>query len=125
VREKKNVLDTSNRICTANIGDGNPNSNFFASADDDVGGFLALFDDQFDGPAVSDPVESYARYDELVSDVLTVLMIAYSKNDTSYADTSLSCVSADTIAAGSRGFLRLGIHLGGCIRKLFGLRQEP
>jgi len=84
------VLDTSNRICTANIGDGNPNSNFFASADDDVGGFLALFDDQFDGPAVSDPVESYARYDELVSDVLTVLMIAYSKNDTSYADTSLS-----------------------------------
>ncbi len=73
------MFDTSNRACTAIIGDGNPNSNFFfASADDDMGGFLASFDDRFD-PAASDPIGSYRQYDKLISDILTLLMIAYTR----------------------------------------------
>jgi len=53
---------------------------------------------------ISDSVGSYGNYDELITDVLAVMMIGYSKNDTSFADTRLTCVSVNTYAQGSRGF---------------------
>ncbi|KAE9375309.1 hypothetical protein N431DRAFT_480625 [Stipitochalara longipes BDJ] len=52
--------------------------------------------DPFSLGVASDPKGSYAQYDELVSDVLTVMMIAFSKNDTSFADTRFSYVSMST-----------------------------